>query len=87
MLVAFLLTRLTPKFYISDTVHDLGLQELRSRGVAREHIDAALSSVFGDGKQLPAREPGNPAEEGGRAAHCILQTAVRLTCCAAFWCK
>lgn len=42
----------------------LCLQELRSRGVAREHIDAALALVFGDTKQLPAWEPGNDAEEG-----------------------
>jgi hypothetical protein len=40
------------------------LQELRSRGVAQQHIDAAMSAVFGPGRQLPGRDAANDQEEG-----------------------
>jgi hypothetical protein len=40
------------------------LQELRSRGVAQQHIDAAMTAVFGPGRQLPGRDAANDQEEG-----------------------
>jgi hypothetical protein len=40
------------------------LQELRSRGVAQQHIDAAMVAVFGPGRQLPGRDAANDQEEG-----------------------
>ncbi|KAF6256025.1 RecX family-domain-containing protein [Scenedesmus sp. NREL 46B-D3] len=36
--------------------------ELRSRGVAQQHIDAAMADVFGPGRQLPSREAANDQE-------------------------
>lgn len=42
----------------------LWLQELRVRRVAQEHIDAALTAVFGDSKQIAGREPSDDSQEG-----------------------
>jgi hypothetical protein len=41
-----------------------GAQELRSRRVAQEHIDAALEAVFGDSKQIAGREPTDDQQAG-----------------------
>lgn len=41
-----------------------GAQELRSRRVAQEHIDAALEAVFGDSKQIAGREPTDNQQAG-----------------------
>jgi hypothetical protein len=40
------------------------VQELRMRRVAQEHIDAALTAVFGDSKQIAGREASDEAQEG-----------------------
>ncbi|KAF8064637.1 ccdc77 [Scenedesmus sp. PABB004] len=37
--------------------------ELRARQVAQPHIDAALAAVFGEARQLPAREASSEQEE------------------------
>lgn len=37
------------------------------RRVAQEHIDAALTAVFGDSKQITGREPSDDSQEGESA--------------------
>lgn len=63
------------------------MQELRSRGVSQKHIDAALSTAFGDTRQLPTSEPGSEAEEREWFAKhmCAVHASMnaRRSCCTA----
>jgi hypothetical protein len=60
--LACILTK-TPHDCSDTAAHWRGMQELRMRRVAQEHIDAALASVFGDSKQLAGREPLDEQQE------------------------
>jgi len=63
----------------------LFLQELRARGVAEQHIGAALAGVFGDSKMLQEEALSQEAEgepglniEGARCCAMVLQGLSRL---------
>jgi hypothetical protein len=43
------------------------------RRVAQEHIDAALTAVFGDSKQIAGREPSDDSQEG-ESSHVLVDT-------------
>jgi hypothetical protein len=51
------------------------------RRVAQEHIDAALTAVFGDSKQIAGREASDEAQEGKhlQLLSSVLQSAAGAT--------